>query len=52
VQFFLAGVSSEKSKFFHMISQLDHWYTTEVESISTSSHEREPYTTLKTELVR
>jgi hypothetical protein len=51
-QFFLAGVNSEKTKFFHVISQLDHRYTAEVEDIITSSPERDPYTTLRTELVQ
>jgi hypothetical protein len=48
----LAGVSSEKIKFCHVISQLDHRYATEVEDIITSSPEREPYSILKAELVR
>jgi hypothetical protein len=51
-QFFLAGVNSEKTKFFHVISQLDHRYATEVEDIITSPPERDPYTTLRTELVQ
>jgi hypothetical protein len=51
-QFFLAGVSCEKTKFFHVISQLDHRYAAEVEDIITSPPERDPYTTLKTEIVR
>jgi hypothetical protein len=51
-QFTLAGVSSEKNKFCHVISQLDHRYATEVEDIITSPPEREPYTILKAELVR
>jgi hypothetical protein len=51
VWFALAGISSEKTKFFHVISQLDHRYTAEVEDIITSPPERDPYTALKTELV-
>jgi hypothetical protein len=51
-QFILAGVNSEKTKFFHVISQLDHRYAAEVEDIITSQPERDPYTTLRTELVR
>jgi hypothetical protein len=51
-QFFLAGVSSERTKFFHVISQLDHRYAAEVEDIITSPPERDPYTTLRTELVQ
>jgi hypothetical protein len=50
-QFFLAGVSSEKTKFFHVISQLDHRYAAGVEDITTSPPERAPYTTLRTKLV-
>jgi hypothetical protein len=51
-QFFLAGVNSEKIKFFHVISQLDHRHAAELEDIITSPHERDPYTALRTELVR
>jgi hypothetical protein len=43
-QFSLAGISSEKTKFFHVISQLDHRYAAEVEDIITSPPERDPYT--------
>jgi hypothetical protein len=45
------GISSEKTKFYYMISQLDHQYAAEVEAIITPPPERDPYTTLKTELV-
>jgi hypothetical protein len=38
--------------FFHVISQLDHRYATEVEDIITSPPDQYPYTTLRTELVR
>jgi hypothetical protein len=51
-QFFLASVSSDMTKFFQVISQLDHRYAAEVEDTITSPPERDPYTTLKTELVR
>jgi hypothetical protein len=51
-QFFLAGISSETTKFYYVISQLDHRYATEVENIITSPPERVSYTTLRTELVR
>jgi hypothetical protein len=50
--FFLAGVSSETTKFFHVISQLDHRYGAEVEDIITSPPERGPYTKLRNELVQ
>jgi hypothetical protein len=48
----LAGVNSEKTKFFHVNSQLDHRYAAEVEDIISSPPEEDPYTTLRTELVR
>jgi hypothetical protein len=51
-QFFLAGVNSEKTKFFHIISQLDHRYAAEVENIITSPPERDQYTMPRTKLVR
>jgi hypothetical protein len=51
-KFFLAGVSSETTKFFHVISQLDHRYATEVEDIITSPPKQDPYIMLRTELVR
>jgi hypothetical protein len=35
-QFFLASLNSETTKFFHVISQLDHRYAAEVEDIITS----------------
>jgi hypothetical protein len=38
-QFFLAGISSEKSKFLHVVSQLDHQYAAEVEGIIISPPE-------------
>jgi hypothetical protein len=50
--FSLAGISSERTKFFHVISQLDHWNATEVEDIIISLPEWDPYTTLRAELVR
>jgi hypothetical protein len=50
-QFSLAGISNERTKFYHIISQLDHKYAAEVEDIITSPPQHEPYTTLKTELL-
>jgi hypothetical protein len=35
-QFSLAGVNNGKTKFYYVISQLDHRYATEVEDIITS----------------
>jgi hypothetical protein len=51
-QFSLAGISSEKTKFFHVISQLDHRYAAEVEDIIISLPEWDPYAMLRAELVR
>jgi hypothetical protein len=51
-QFFLAGISSEKTKFCHVVSQTDHRYAAELENIITSLPERNSYTTLRTELMR
>jgi hypothetical protein len=41
-QFTLAGISSEKIKFCHVISQLHHRYAMEVEDITTSPPKRDP----------
>ena len=43
-QFTFAGISIEH-KFFHVISQLEHRYATEVEDIITSPPKRDPYPT-------
>jgi hypothetical protein len=51
-QFELAAVTSERTKFNHIISQLDHRHAAEVEDVITSPPEREPYKRLKSELVR
>jgi hypothetical protein len=51
-QLTLAGISGEKIKLCHMISQLDHRYASEIQDIITFPPERDPYTTLRTELVR
>ncbi|XP_023725810.1 uncharacterized protein LOC111874493 [Cryptotermes secundus] len=45
-------MSSEHTKFCYVISQLDQRYTSEAEDIITSPPKRDPYTTLRTELVR
>jgi hypothetical protein len=44
--FFLADISSGKTKFFNVISQLDHRSAAELEDITTSLPEQSPYTTL------
>jgi hypothetical protein len=51
-QFTLARISSEQTKFYYVTSQLEHRYASEVEDIITSPPKRNPYTTLKTELVK
>jgi hypothetical protein len=51
-QFELAAITSERTKFNHIILQLKHRNAAEVEDVITSLPEREPYKTLKSELVR
>lgn len=51
-QFALASVTSEKTKFNYVISQLEYRHAAEVEDIIITPPADEPYTTLKTELVR
>jgi hypothetical protein len=46
----LAGISSEQTKFYYVISQLERQYASEVEDFIISPPERHPYTILKTEL--
>jgi hypothetical protein len=41
-QFTLAGISSEQTKFCHVIWQLDHQYAAEAEDITTSPLEWDP----------
>jgi hypothetical protein len=48
----LDGISSEQTKFYYVISQLEREYAPEVEDIIISPPERDPYTILKTELVK
>jgi hypothetical protein len=45
-QFSLAVITNERTKFHHVISQLDHRYAAEVRDIITSQHQQEPYTKL------
>jgi hypothetical protein len=51
-QFSLAGISTEITKFYHVISQLDHRYAAEVEDVITSPPQQDPYTKLRTELLK
>jgi hypothetical protein len=50
-QFSLAGLSNMRTKFYHIISQLDHRYPTEVEDIITSPLHQDSYTALRTKLL-
>jgi hypothetical protein len=50
-QFSLAGIATERTKFHHVISQLDHRYAVEAWDITISTPPRDPYTTLCTELL-
>ena len=50
-QFDLASVTSERTKFNYVISQLEYRHAAEVEDLIISPPANEPYTTLKTELV-
>jgi hypothetical protein len=45
-QFSLAGISSERTKFHYVISQLDQGYAADVEDIITSPPLQDPYTEL------
>jgi hypothetical protein len=45
-QFVLVGISDERTKFHHIISQLDHQYA---KGIITSPPQQDPYTKLRTE---
>jgi hypothetical protein len=51
-RFNFAAITSEKTKFNYIISQLDYRHAVEVEDIIVSPPADKPYTTLKTELVR
>jgi hypothetical protein len=44
-QFSLAVITTERTKFFHVISQSDHRYAAEVRDIITSPPQHDPYTT-------
>jgi hypothetical protein len=52
VQFSLAGISSERTKFHYVISQLDQRYAAEVEDIITSPPQQDPYSKLRTKLLK
>jgi hypothetical protein len=51
-QFELAAITTERTKFNHTISQLNHRHAAEVEDVITSTPAREPYKTLKSGLMR
>jgi hypothetical protein len=51
-QFSLAGISSERTKFHYVISQLDQRYAAEVENVITSPLQQDPYSKLRTDLLK
>lgn len=51
-QFALAGISSERTKFYYVVSQLEQHCAAELVDVITCPPEKEPYTTLKAELIR
>jgi hypothetical protein len=51
-QFYLASVTSEKTKFNYVISQLEYRHASEVQDLIRSPPANEPCATLKTEVVR
>ena len=51
-QFDLAGITRQRTKFNHVVSQLHQQHAAEVEDIITSPPEHESYDRLKAELVR
>jgi hypothetical protein len=51
-QFSLAGISNERTKFHYVISQLDQRYAAEAEDIITSPPQQDPYSKLRTELLK
>jgi hypothetical protein len=51
-KFQLTAITSERTKFSHIISQLDRRHAAEVEDVITSPPERGPYKTLKSEPMR
>jgi antitoxin (DNA-binding transcriptional repressor) of toxin-antitoxin stability system len=50
--FHLAGISNELTKFYHVVSYLDERYVAEVDDIINFTPQHDPYTTLKTELIK
>jgi hypothetical protein len=51
-QFELAAITRQKTKFSHVVAQLSQQHAAEVEDIITFPPEQEPYTYLKSELIR
>ena len=51
-QFDLAGITLQRTKFNHVVSQLNQQHAAEVEDTITSLPEHEPYDRLRAELVR
>lgn len=51
-QFILAGITQDSTKFYHIVSQLEHQYASEIEDIIENPPKENKYGTLKTELIR
>ncbi|KAK3916919.1 Myosin-3 [Frankliniella fusca] len=51
-QFSLAGITQEATKYAYVVSHLDEKYANEVDDIITSPPAENPYTTLKTALIK
>jgi hypothetical protein len=51
-QFTLAGITDERTKFHHITSQLEQRYAAEVEGIIIPPPHHEPYTKLRTEILK
>jgi hypothetical protein len=51
-QFALAGITDERTKFHHIVSQLEQRYAAEVEDIINAPPSHEPYTKLRAELIK
>ncbi|XP_041982767.1 uncharacterized protein LOC121735862 [Aricia agestis] len=51
-QFVLSRITSDETKFYYLISQLDHQYATEVKDIIMNPPATDKYSKLKTELIK
>lgn len=51
-QFFISGITADTTKFYHVISKLDHQYAAEVKDIITAPPREDKYEKLKRELIK